>query len=47
MRRAILGLILAGGVAGAAQAGDYVIVGSTDPSFRRGAELRDFERETV
>lgn len=39
MRRAILGLILAGGVAGAAQAGDYVVVGSTDPAFRPGTEL--------
>jgi hypothetical protein len=39
MRRAILGLILAGGVAGVAQAGDYVIVASTDPAFRPGTEL--------
>ena len=39
MRNAILGLILAAGVVGAAQAGDYVVVASTDPSVRPGVEL--------
>jgi hypothetical protein len=44
MRSAILGVILAGGVAAAAQAGDYVVVASTDPSFRPGTELDGGQR---
>ena len=39
MRKAILGLVLATGVTGAAYAGDYVVVASTDPSVRPGLEL--------
>lgn len=44
MRKAILGLVLATGVAGAAQAGDYVVVASTDPSVRPGLELTAGQR---
>ncbi|HEY0648135.1 hypothetical protein [Phenylobacterium sp.] len=44
MRKAILGLVLATGVTGAACAGDYVVVGSTDPSVRPGLELNAGQR---
>lgn len=44
MRTAILGILLALGAAGAACASDYVIVSSTDPAFRPGAELTGGQR---
>ena len=44
MRTAILGFILALGVAGGAQAGDYVVVSSTDPAIRPGQELTGGQR---
>lgn len=44
MRKAILGFIFAAGVAGAAQAGDYIVVASTDPSVRPGLELTAGQR---
>jgi hypothetical protein len=43
MRTAILAFILAA-AAGAAQAGDYVIVASTDPALKPGAELNGGQR---
>jgi hypothetical protein len=39
MRRFILGVLLAAGVAGAANASDYIVVNSTDPSIKRGEAL--------
>jgi hypothetical protein len=39
MRKTILGFMLAAGVAGAAQAADFVVVKSTDPVVRPGLEL--------
>jgi len=39
MRKTILGFMLATGLAGAAHAGDFVVVKSTDPAFRPGLEL--------
>jgi hypothetical protein len=39
MRRFILGLLLAAGVAGAANASDYIVVNSTDPGIKRGQAL--------
>ena len=44
MRKAILGFLLAVGVAGAAQAGDYVVVASTDPAVKPGLELDGGQR---
>ena len=44
MRTAILGFILALGVAGGAHAGDYVVVSSTDPAIRPGQELTGGQR---
>lgn len=38
MRRLILGAALAAGLAGAAQAADFVVVSSTDPAIARGTE---------
>lgn len=39
MRRFILGALLAAGVAGAANASDYIVVNSTDPGIKRGMAL--------
>src|ERR1700742_4088117 len=39
MRRILLGLLLAAGFAGAANASDYIVVNSTDPSIKRGMAL--------
>lgn len=39
MRKAILGFVLAAGLGGAAQAADYVVVGSTDPALKPGSQL--------
>ena len=39
MRTAIFGLALAAGLAGAAQAGEFVVVSSTDPAIPAGREL--------
>ncbi len=39
MRRFILGLFLAAGLAGAANASDYIVVNSTDPGIKRGQAL--------
>jgi hypothetical protein len=39
MRGTLLGLLFAAGFAGAAQAGDFVVVSSTDPAISRGQEL--------
>ena len=39
MRRVILGLVLAMGVAGAAQGADFIVVGSTEPAVARGQEV--------
>ncbi|MBX3484056.1 hypothetical protein [Phenylobacterium sp.] len=39
MRRAILGVLLALGVAGAAGAAEYVVVASTDPAVKVGASV--------
>lgn len=44
MRRAVLGLALSLGVAGAAMAGDYVVVASTDPGLKPGVELTGGQR---
>jgi len=38
MRGIVLGLLLAVGLAGAAQAADFVVVSSTDPAIARGTE---------
>ena len=39
MRRLLLGVLLAAGVAGAASASDYIVVNSTDPGVKRGMAL--------
>ena len=39
MRGVLLGVLLAAGVAGAAQASDYIVVNSTDPGVKRGLAL--------
>jgi hypothetical protein len=39
MRRLLLGVLLAAGVAGAANASDYIVVNSTDPGVKRGMAL--------
>lgn len=39
MRKTILGLVFAAGLAGGAQAADFVVVGSTDPTLKPGLEL--------
>jgi hypothetical protein len=39
MRRALLGVLLAAAFAGAADASDYIVVGSSDPSVKRGMAL--------
>ena len=39
MRRLLLGVLLAAGVAGAANASDYIVVSSSDPSIKRGMAL--------
>lgn len=44
MRTAVLGFFLALGVAGVAQAGDYVVVSSSDPAIRPGQELTGGQR---
>lgn len=44
MRNTILGLLLAVGLGGAAQAADYVVVRSTDPTVKPGLELDAGER---
>jgi len=44
MRKTILGFMLATGLAGAAQAADYVVVKSTDPAVRPGVELNAGQR---
>ena len=38
MRKFVLGVLLAGGLAGAAEAADFVVVSSTDPAIPRGRE---------
>lgn len=47
MRKTILGVLLAFGVAGAANAGDYVVVSSSDPTIRPGHELSSGQRVTL
>lgn len=47
MRTAVLGFLFAMGVAGAAQAGDYVVVNSSDPAIRPGLELSAGQRLTL
>lgn len=44
MRKTILGLMLATGLAGVAQAADYVVVRSSDPALKPGLELDAGER---
>lgn len=44
MRKTILGFMLAAGLAGVAQAADYVVVKSSDPSVKPGLELSAGER---
>lgn len=44
MRRIILGVLAACGLAGAAHAADFVVVASTDPAIPRGRELDAGER---
>lgn len=44
MRSAMLGLLFAVGLAGAAQAADYVVVKSSDPAVKPGLELNAGER---
>ena len=39
MRRILLGVIFAAGLAGAANASDYIVVGSTDANIKRGMAL--------
>ena len=39
MRRLLIGVLLAAGLAGAANASDYIVVNSTDPSVKRGLAL--------
>ena len=48
MRRALLmGVLLAAGLAGAAYASDYIVVGSSDPSVKRGQPLDAGARVSV
>jgi len=44
MRKTILGFMLAVGLAGVAQAADFVVVKSTDPAVRPGLELNAGQR---
>ncbi|TAJ70792.1 MAG: hypothetical protein EPO51_17085 [Phenylobacterium sp.] len=44
MRKTILGFMLAAGLAGVAQAADYVVVKSSDPSVKPGLEVSAGER---
>lgn len=44
MRRIVLGVLAAVGLAGAAQAADFVVVASTDPAIPRGREVDAGER---
>jgi hypothetical protein len=44
MRKTILGFMLAGSLAGAAQAADFVVVGSTDPGVKPGSQLEAGQR---
>jgi hypothetical protein len=39
MRSILVGVLLAAGLAGAANASDYIVVNSTDPSVKRGQAL--------
>lgn len=39
MRRILIGVLLAAGIAGAADASDYIVVNSTDPEIKRGMAL--------
>ena len=39
MRRILIGVLLAAGLAGAANASDYIVVNSTDPTVKRGLAL--------
>ena len=39
MRRALIGILLAAGFAGAAHASDFIVVNSTDPGIKRGLAL--------
>jgi hypothetical protein len=39
MRRLLIGVLLAAGLAGAANASDYIVVNSTDPTVKRGLAL--------
>jgi hypothetical protein len=39
MRRILIGVLLAAGLAGAAEASDYIVVNSTDPGIKRGMAL--------
>jgi hypothetical protein len=39
MRRILIGVLLAAGIAGVANASDYIVVNSTDPSVKRGQAL--------
>lgn len=39
MRKLILGLAMSAGLAGAAEAADFVVVSSTDPAIARGREV--------
>ena len=39
MRRALIGVVLALGIAGVAQASDFIVVYSTDPGIKRGQAL--------
>ena len=44
MRTTVLGILLALGAAGAASAGDYVIVASTNPALKPGTEVDGGQR---
>ena len=44
MRKTILGFMLAAGLAGVAQAADFVVVKSTDPALRPGLEVNAGQR---
>jgi hypothetical protein len=39
MRRVLIGVLLAAGVAGVAHSSDYIVVNSTDPGIKRGVAL--------
>jgi hypothetical protein len=39
MRRVLIGVLIAAGVAGVARASDYIVVNSTDPGVKRGMAL--------